>query len=177
MSIFFTILTICAVAASLAGVFLSWRWSAIPAWLALVPMYFIDGRPVTGSTLLFWGVACAIALGINVLLPQPVVRSRVGMPYMVVGALAGAFAGMLMPLQQAGMILGAVAGLLLGAIAYSRTPSGPAIGLLFPTRRWFNYTCAKGFPVVVTIATAAIAIMAVVRISYTPVTSISSIAV
>ncbi|MDE5800002.1 MAG: hypothetical protein K2H74_03135 [Paramuribaculum sp.] len=163
MSIFFTILTICAVAAALVGVFLSWRWSALPAWLALVPMYFIDGTPVTGTTLLFWGIACGIVLGINTLLPQSVVRSRVCVPYMAVGALAGAFAGMLMPLQQAGMILGAVAGLLLGAIAYSRTPAGSAKGLVFPSRQWFNYTCAKGLPIVVDIATAAIAIMAVIR--------------
>lgn len=167
MSIFLTILTICAIAAAVVCIFLSWRWSALVAWLALVPMYFIDGESVTGTTLLFWGVACGIVLGINTLLPQSVVSSRVCVPYMAVGALAGAFAGMLMPLQQAGMILGAVAGLLLGAIAYTRTPSGSSKGLVFPSRQWFNYTCAKGLPIVVTLATAAIAIMAVIRI-YSP---------
>ena len=169
MTIFFTILTICAVAAAVAGIFLSWRWSAIPAWLALVPMYFVEGQPIAGSALTFWGAACAIALGINTLLPTAVVRSRVAVPYMTVGALAGAFAGMLMPIQQAGMILGAVVGMLLGAIAYSRTPAGMSKGLVFPSRRWFNYACAKGFPIIVTIATAAIAIMAVIRIYSAPV--------
>lgn len=168
MTILLTILTICIAIAAVVCVFMSWRWSAIIAWLALVPVFFTDAAPVSGSTCLFWGTACALTLCLNTLLPSSVVRTRVGVAYMTVGALAGAFAGMLMPLQQAGMILGAAVGLLLGAIAFSRTPAGAAKGLVFPSRKWFNYTCAKGLPIVVVIATVAIAVMAVIRVYSLP---------
>lgn len=167
MSSLYTILTICATATAVAGLFLSWRWSAVPAWLALVPMYFIANHPLSGSTLLFWGGVCAIAVGLNTLLPTAVVYSRIGVPYMAAGALAGAFTGMIMPQHQSGMIFGAVAGLMLGAIAFSRTPAGADRNMVFPSRLWFNYTCAKGLPIVAAVATAAIAIMAVIRI-YSP---------
>ncbi|MBO4954916.1 MAG: hypothetical protein J6C77_00750 [Muribaculaceae bacterium] len=163
MTIFFTILAICIVTASIVCLFLSWRYSPAVAWAALLAVYLIPTHPAGGGTLLFWGVACLIAVGISILLPEPVATSRVGVPYMTIASLAGAFVGMLLPYSQAGMILGAVIGLILGAIAFSRTPSGVSSGMLFPSRKWINYACAKGFPIVITIATAAIAMLGVIR--------------
>lgn len=157
-----TILTICCLTASLVSLFLSWRWSAALAWLSLVPVYFIAGHPLTGGLLGFWGVACAIAVGINTLLPEAISRSRVGITYMGGAAVSGAFAGML--ISQAGMIIGTVAGIALGSIAFSRTPAGKKVSASAYSKPWINYTCAKGFPIVVTVCTAAIAIMAIVRI-------------
>lgn len=160
MTIFLTILTICGITASLVALFLSWRWSAALAWVSLLPMYFLEAHPVSGSVLTFWAIACAIAICINTLLPTEVSSSRVGVPYMTTGALAGAFTGML--LSNAGMIIGTVAGAALGSIAFCKTPAGKNRGIAFPWVKWLNYTCAKGFPIIATVCTDAVGIMATV---------------
>lgn len=103
--------------------------------------------------LVFWGVATVIALGITTLVPDEVSSSRVGVPYMGGGALAGTVVGMLSN-TMAGIIVGAAAGVLLGGIAFANTAAGRAV-MHFPSAPFFNYLAAKGLPVVVALSMAA----------------------
>lgn len=108
--------------------------------------YFSD------ATMTFWSVATAIVLGITFLLPRPVAFSKVGVPFISTGVLAGSVVGMLLN-SMAGIIIGGVAGALFGAIAFANTASGRAI-MTFPSAKFFNYLAAKGLPAVVALAMA-----------------------
>lgn len=105
------------------------------------------------DTLIFWGAATLIALGITYMIPQKVAYSHVGVGYISGGALVGAVVGMLTN-TMAGVIVGSAAGVLLGGIAYTRTVRGREI-MQFPSRRFFNYLGAKGLPAVVALSMAA----------------------
>lgn len=100
------------------------------------------------STMLFWGVATLIVLGLDRLLPAEITRGVDGRGYICGGALAGMVVGMLM--SSAGIILGAVIGAFLGAMAYSRTPVGKV--LAFPSAGFLRFLCARGLPAVVTMS-------------------------
>lgn len=149
-----TLLAVGAVVAS----FFSCRWAAAVGWLSLCPLCLIDGFAIPGPLLAFWGVAALIALGISYMLPTAVATSRVGVPYMTVGALCGILIGAIAA-SQAGMICGAVAGILFGGVAYSRTPRGRDLD--FPSAQFFNYLLAKGLPMAVALCSAALSALAI----------------
>ena len=105
------------------------------------------------DSLIFWGVATAIALGITYLIPRQVAYSSVGVPFMAGGALAGTVLGMLSN-TMAGIIAGAVAGALFGGIAFANTPAGRKV-MRFPSAPFFNYLAAKGLPMAVALSMGA----------------------
>ena len=107
----------------------------------------------SNDTLIFWGVATLIALGITYTIPRNVAYSRVGVGFIGGGALVGAVLGMLTN-TMAGIIVCSAAGVLMGGIAYTRTPAGRGI-MQFPSRRFFNYLGAKGLPSIVALSMAA----------------------
>lgn len=100
------------------------------------------------STMLFWGVATLIVLGLDRLLPAAITRGIDGRGYICGGALAGMVVGMLM--SSARIILGAVIGAFLGAMAYSRTPVGKTLS--FPSSGFLRFLCARGLPAVVAVS-------------------------
>ncbi len=150
--------TLCITAAVLfciAGItaaFLTKSWSTPIAFLALPALYLTGETDITLSTIAFWGVAAAISWGIYQLLPAQVAKETAGTGYMTAAALAGTLVGLLV--SQAGLIIGAVLGVFCGAMAFSRTPKGKP--LEFPSRKFLNYLCAKGLPIVVTTSIAGI---------------------
>lgn len=89
-----------------------------------------------------WGVTVAMLVGLFYMLPRNIARSRVGVPFITEGAIAGALVGLLLN-SMAGVIICSAAGALLGAAVYSRTPKGAM--LAFPSRKFFNYFAAKAF--------------------------------
>lgn len=105
------------------------------------------------DTMIFWGVATVIALGITYMIPRKVAYSNVGVGFIAGGALAGAVVGMLTN-TMAGIIVGAVCGALFGGIAFANTRAGREV-MAFPSGRFFNYLAAKGLPVVVALSMAA----------------------
>ncbi len=133
-------------AAGVVLAFIPKTWSAPVAWLGLCLLWFSGSIAVTWSVLLFWGIASAITLAINFLLPKIVANSNLGVGYIVGASLAGTLVGMLV--SNAGMIVGSALGAFCGALAFSRTPKGGA--MKFPSQRFFNYLCAKGLVAVVT---------------------------
>ncbi len=100
------------------------------------------------STMLFWGLATLLVLGLDRLLPAAITRGVDGRGYICGGALAGMVVGML--ISPTGIILGAAIGAFLGAMAYSRTPVGKA--LPFPSAGFLRFLCARGLPAVVTVS-------------------------
>lgn len=156
-------LCLLVVVLALVAAFTGRRWSPAAAYLPLLSIHFIPGLHLDpGESLIFWGLAAAIACGINYLLPRELSTGTVGNGYLCGAALTGAFVGMLV--STAGIVLGAAAGALLGGIAFSRTPAGHV--MRFPSREFFNYLCAKGLPVTVVVSLAVISIMSI----YTEVT-------
>lgn len=160
MTLFFIIICSIAVVASVLAAYRSMSWAPAIGWCALAVLMSVT--EVTIPTIIFWGIAAAIAVAIGLMLPRVVADSRQGLPFMMTGALAGAFVGMLFPYSNAGMILGAVLGTAFGLIIYSRTSSGAILG--FPSKKFFNYACAKGFPAVVTACICALAVLQIVQL-------------
>lgn len=156
--------TVCIIFSSIAAIaaivemFRRKIWAPGIAWVGLLVLFFAPANVPTTGTILFWLIAGMIATGINALLPKPVADSSVGVGYIAGGALAGMFVGIVM--SQAAMIIGAVAGAFIGAFAFSRTPSGMQIR--FPFSKFFNYTCAKGLPAIVTVCICGITIMNII---------------
>ena len=62
--------------------------------------------------------------------------------------------------DDAAMIVGAVVGAVAGGIFFARTPKGAA--LHFPSKRFLQYLCAKGFPTVVSVSLLGMALMVAV---------------
>ncbi len=122
------------------------RWEAVLLSFAALVFGKLCGLPLDSSFLIFWGVASLIVIAIYFLLPLQVRSSRVGLPFFCTGALVGAFVGLLLN-SVAAVIVGSAAGVLLGAVAFSRMEAGRVLG--FPSKKFFNYLCAKGLPLVV----------------------------
>ena len=122
------------------------RWDSV-MW-AYVALWIVKagGAPISMGQLIFWGAASAIAICIMVLLPNVVRKSDLGVRFIVTGALAGVAIGVLAN-TMAAIIAGAALGVIFGGVAASRTRVGRVLD--FPTKRFFNYLCAKGLPMVV----------------------------
>lgn len=150
------IISLIIIALGLGAIFASRTWAPVIALLGLTLLYCYgpDGA-ITTAQWIFWGVACVIAFAICRMLPRPVSASRAGVPYIAGGATAGALVGMLM--GSAGLIVGSALGAFLGALAYSRTPSGAIMD--FPSKKFVNYLCAKGLPAVVVSCVFAMALI------------------
>lgn len=147
MTIVSLIISVLATIAAIVASFRSLKWAPAASWCGLAVLIIAPVWAPSWGTLLFWGIAAAIATGIGFLLPPAVSEARNGVAYMTAGALAGTFAGMAMS-AQAPMIIGAILGVIFGIVAFSRTPAGKSLG--FPSSRFMNYACAKGFPIVIT---------------------------
>lgn len=140
------VLSLFSIAVSIALSFMS-RWEAVLASLAALVLGQLSGYAyVNVSTLVFWIVTVVIVLGIDFLLPAQVRNSRVGVPHFCTGALVGCAIGMLFN-SMAGIITGSAVGVLLSAVALSRLQAGNS--LEYPSKKFFNYLCAKGLPLVV----------------------------
>lgn len=127
--------------------------AVLPAYAAMLLCRFGGICNFGNDTLIFWGVATLIALGITYMIPRNVAYSRVGVGFIGGGALVGAVLGMLTN-TMAGIIVCTAAGVLMGGIAYTRTMVGRNI-MSFPSRRFFNYLGAKGLPAIVALSMAA----------------------
>lgn len=158
MTLFFIIIGSIAVVVSVFAAYRSVAWAPAIGWCALAVLM----SATAVATTVFWGIAAAIAVAIGLMLPRAVAVSRRGLPFMTTGALAGAFVGLLFPYSGAGMILGAVIGTAFGLILYSRTSAGAILG--FPSKKFFNYACAKGFPAVVTTCICALSLLQIVQL-------------
>ncbi len=133
-------------AVSMVLCFMSKRW-ATPVAYGAMWLCFLSGLvTIEMSTLLFWGLATAICVAIDVMLPPQVSRSCTGLYHIAGGSLAGAVVGMCAN-TMAGVIVGAALGAFFGALAFSRTQSGRPMH--FPSSKFFNYLAAKGLPAIV----------------------------
>lgn len=162
LTIICIIFSAAAITAAAVMAYSSRKYAPAVAWVSLAILMVAGDNAPGWSTMAFWGTAASIAVAITLLLPEAVASSRNGIPYMTTGAYAGAFAGMLLPYSNAGLILGALAGTAFGLIVHSRTPEGAILG--FPSRNFFNYACAKGLPTVITACTCALAILSIVQL-------------
>lgn len=142
-------------AASVAAIFTAWKWHPATGYAGLVITFI--GAPGVGTPglLIFWGIAAVLAAGINLMLPTAIAKARTGVAYMTAAAVAGLMVGLLTGAEW--MVFGAAIGAILGAISFARTPTGRDLG--FPSRKFFNYLCAKAIPAVVTISLAGYAIL------------------
>lgn len=138
-----TLLCIMLILASAAISFISSTWGTPLAFLAVCTAGLLPGIHISTTGYIFWGIAMVIVVALGFVLPRTVSESRRGLPYIAGGALAGALTGLAIG-ATAAVIIGALAGAVLGGVAYGRTPGGKI--LEFPTKRFFNYLCAKGLP-------------------------------
>lgn len=78
---------------------------------------------------------------------------------MLITSVAGMLLGLMMG-YYASMVIGAAVGAVAGGVFFARTPKGAA--LRFPSKRFLQYVCAKGFPTVISVSLTGIAIMVAV---------------
>lgn len=140
-----TVVCILLLIAGIILTFVSNRWAVAAAYAGLLGIGLTTIN-ASATPLIFWGIATAIVIGLEYLLPKNIASSRRGVGYIAGAALAGAFVGLV--ISHEWMIVGSVAGAILGGIAYSRTPAGSVME--FPSSKFLNYLCAKGLPAVVT---------------------------
>ncbi len=149
MSTLIIIITGLVALGAIAGSFMSRPWAPAVSFIALLIAASSDATDISAGTIIFWLSAVAIVTVIVMTIPRTIARSTTGVPYIAGAALAGLFIGIC--LSHAAIIIGTVIGALLGAIAYSRTPAGRALG--FPGKKAINYLCAKAFPIIITFCT------------------------
>lgn len=121
-------------------------WTVVLSLAAMIIGRLSGVADIEDSSLIFWSVSSLLVLAINYLLPIQIRDSHVGMPYFCTGALAGSFLGLLTN-TTAGVITACAIGIALAALAFSRQAEGRV--LAFPSKKFFNYICAKGLPLVV----------------------------
>lgn len=137
------------------------RWESVAAaYLALLGFAFSGIAGASSPWLLvFWGVTAAVAVALSLMLPANVSRSRVGMPYMCTGALAGMALGMVAA-SSAAIILCTALGIAAAALLMGRMKPGEA--LAFPSKQFFNYVLAKGFPLLVAYSMVGLALASLI---------------
>lgn len=156
-AIIITAVTVVCLLLLVAGVVMSFR-SARTAVVATfagmlgIGLLTVDAK---ATELIFWGIATAIVVAIQYLLPANVTASRRGVGYIVGATLAGMSVGL--TLGREWVTIGAAVGAILGGIAYSRTPDGRSIK--FPSSKFLNYLCAKGLPTVVVMSMTGTVVM------------------
>ncbi len=151
MTTFLLIIAILFLAAALLLSFADATWAAVAAFIALCFTGLLPDVALGATMFIFWGVAVAIVVALRFMLPETVRKSRLGLPYISGGALAGMLVGLALS-SHAAIVAGAFVGAVLGGVAYARTPAGKV--LEFPTSKFLNYLCAKGLPAVVTMSIA-----------------------
>lgn len=153
------LLTILGIAALMLGLFLCLR-PYVPSVLAsyggLWLLQWGGMIDVPTVTLSFWGVMVVLVVMTNSMLSPTLVKATQGLPHILVTSAAGMLLGMTLG-YYASMVVGAVVGAAAGAVFFARTPKGK--GLQFPSQRFLQYLCAKGFPTVVSVVLTGIAIM------------------
>lgn len=121
----------------------------LPAYAALWVLRSSGEIVVPDSVMMSWGMAVIILLLIDYIQPRAISKATNGTVYFTVGAVTGAVVG-LTAMSQTAIVAGAAVGVVLGGLAYSRTDSGRM--LAFPSVRFFQYLCAKGFPAIVALS-------------------------
>ena len=92
-------------------------------------------------TLSYWGVMVVIVVTINSMQQPALTKATQGLPQMLITSVAGMLLGLMMG-YYASMVIGAA--------------------LRFPSKRFLQYVCAKGFPTVISVSLTGIAIMVAV---------------
>ena len=136
------------------------KWvAAVPAFIGLVLMHYSYYIDVKTATLIFWGIAALITVGLFYLSPsgEPDGHSSSNL-YVGLTAMAGGMLGILTAPRV--MVLGVVLGAALGQLAYSRTPAGK--WMLSPSMLFWRYFAAKCLPAIVAVSIVCIAIMGLV---------------
>lgn len=149
---------VCLVAA--LALVLKPKWvAAVPAFVGLVLMHYSYYIDVKTATLIFWGIAALITVGLFYLSPsgEPDGHSSSNL-YVGLTAMAGGMLGILTAPRV--MVLGVVLGAALGQLAYSRTPAGK--WMLTPSMLFWRYFAAKCLPAIVAVSIVCIAIMGLV---------------
>ncbi len=136
------------------------KWvAAVPAFVGLVLMHYSYYIDVKTATLIFWGIAALITVGLFYLSPsgEPDGHSSSNL-YVGLTAMAGGMLGILTAPRV--MVLGVVLGAALGQLAYSRTPAGK--WMLTPSMLFWRYFAAKCLPAIVAVSIVCIAVMGLV---------------
>ena len=136
------------------------KWvAAVPAFIGLVLMHYSYYIDVKTATLIFWGIAALITVGLFYLSPsgEPDGHSSSNL-YVGLTAMAGGMLGILTAPRV--MVLGVVLGAALYQLAYSRTPAGK--WMLSPSMLFWRYFAAKCLPAIVAVSIVCIAIMGLV---------------
>lgn len=167
-----TVIIISCILFAAALALLPLRMLAAPAcaFMGLMTLSFAksaDGYPlvpVNGTILIGWLCMTVVVTTATLLQPVAVRKTRRGMGYVIVGALAGMSVGILgytvasqVSMLYGIMIAATVAGTFLGFLLYTNTPEGRAINVA--SGNFFRYLLAKGFPTAITVMQIGVALV------------------
>lgn len=157
-----SVLSIIAIVLCAIGVLGSFapRIPAVTAAFAGLLCAWLDGH-FDGATILFWGIATLLVLGIGFFATLEKGLTHRGNPYIVTGAIAGTLVGFVSAPTVAAVISGSAIGAVLGAIAFRSTPRGPrSLPLFAPV--FINFLCAMGLRAVVACSICGITVATVI---------------
>lgn len=157
-----SIISIIAIVLALGLSFYRYIPSACAAYAAIICAHFGDvGGQITISadSLLFWGVAAVIVLGLALLNTDNPVITTISRSYSIIGAICGGLLGFVSSHTAATVIVGSTLGAVLGAFAFSRTPAGAAARA--DRHLFVDYVCATGLPAVVITGMCGVALSAI----------------
>ncbi len=137
--------------------------ASLAAYLGLWLLKWSGYVDLPADTMIFWGCATLLVLGLWVMLPRYLSRGTRGRGYIGLGTLCGMVVGML--ISSPGIIIGAVVGAILGAMAYVNTPRGRDLPLF--SRQWTQLLCGVGLPAVVALSMVGLALFDILAI-YAP---------
>lgn len=157
-----SVIALILAAVSLGLAFVKIAPTALSAYASIVCACFCGAGgniEVSHDSLLFWGVATVIVLGLSLLNSDNPLLSFASKAYVLIGAIAGGLLGFATSHSSATLLTGSAIGAVLGAFAYSRTHAGISTGR---DRRIFaDYVCAAGLPAVVIVGMCGVAASAV----------------
>ena len=130
--------------------------TALAAYAGLWILKASGAIDASASLMTAWGIAVIILLLIDYMQPPAISKATNGTMFFTIGAMAGTAVGLNF-MSQAGIVICVAAGVVFGGLAYSRSVSGRA--LRFPSVRFFQYLCAKGFPIAVTFSIIGVAVL------------------
>ena len=133
--------------------------SVIASYGGLWLLQWSGAVSVPAQALGYWGAMVFLVFTISSLQSPALTKATQGTVPITLTSLAGMVVGLSLA-SYAALLVGAVGGAVAGGIFFARTPKGAA--LHFPSKRFLQYLCAKGFPTVVSVSLLGMALMVAV---------------
>lgn len=135
--------------------------AVIASYAGLVCAWAANGHGIDTTTLIFWGIAVALVLGIGYLSPYRTIPQAIaGNAYVCTGAIVGTLLGFIATPTAAAIIVGGATGAFIGALTFRQLNANlRAMGVL--STSFVNFTAYCGLRAVVACSLCGISLASI----------------